>query len=714
MPFKRKKLLNRLLLITFFASLVPLLFAGIYLIPKTGKETKKATREKLYSQSLLVSFRIEKQLLSPVRYFLHDLAITDRQLTEKRFAKIFAEYGEIKNFVLEIARIDPISGNKTQLFNIRQKDIPQFEPFNPGAFHDSIQVLQTRIAGKNDQTIFLKMGIKSESNTIYFLVVQLSQFFKSLGTEFAVGKIPLNYGIIDRKHQVLLFYFDPLGKQTISPQNPAVKTETAARNSDHFEIETTNSGKVLGAASEINSIVRWRVFTEIPENRLANPAKNIRFNFFLFIILGLLLSFFGTLYYSRRITGPINRFSRTATEIARGNFSQRIEVDSDDEIGRLARIFNYMAIELRRLNSMNLNKIITERTKTKTIIKNIGDGIIVTDENNRIVTVNSTVEKWFGIEEKNVVDKEIKLVFKEPSLLSLIDEVKETDIQGTFTRELSVLLPHQIKEKVFQGRATKIISQDEKIIGVVVIFRDITREKEVDLMKTELVSMVAHQLRSPLTSISGFSELLLEPGDNQETIREYANIIYQESVRLADLINKFLDISRIEAGKMDFKPKSIQIRDVLNDILHVASSDAQKKNIKLSVTVADEANDAFADSKMIAEVILNLLSNAIKYSPENTTVKLVVENDTNMTSIRVADQGYGISEKHLANIFTKFYRIKDDPRVGEERGTGLGLSLVKEIVELHKGQIHVDSQIGKGTTFVIKLPKKIQSAGWQP
>ena len=174
------------------------------------------------------------------------------------------------------------------------------------------------------------MGIKNESNTIYFLVAQLSPFLESIGTDFAIGKTPLNYGIIDRKNQTVFFYFDPSGEQSISAQNPALKTETEARNSDHFEIKRTNSGKVLGAASEIDSIVRWRIFTEMPEKRLDSRLRNIRFNFFLLIILGLLLSFFGTLYYSRRITVPLNRFSRTATEIARGNFSQRIEVDSYD------------------------------------------------------------------------------------------------------------------------------------------------------------------------------------------------------------------------------------------------------------------------------------------------------------------------------------------------------------------------------------------------
>jgi len=124
---------------------------------------------------------------------------------------------------------------------------------------------------------------------------------------------------------------------------------------------------------------------------------NLWFNFGIILLFGFILSLLGTTYYMKKITGPLDRFARSATEIARGNFDQRIQLESDDEIGRLARIFNYMTIELRRLNNMNLNRIITERTKTKTIIKNIGDGIIVTDEQDRIVTVNVAVEKWFNI-----------------------------------------------------------------------------------------------------------------------------------------------------------------------------------------------------------------------------------------------------------------------------------------------------------------------------
>jgi two-component system, OmpR family, sensor histidine kinase VicK len=450
----------------------------------------------------------------------------------------------------------------------------------------------------------------------------------------------------------------------------------------------------------------------VTNDQVAGQERNLWLNFGIILLFGFILSLLGTTYYLKKITGPLDRFARSATEIARGNFNQRIELESDDEIGRLARIFNYMTIELRRLYNMNLNRIITERTKTKTIIKNIGDGIIVTDEQDRIVTVNVAVENWFGIQENEVVEKPIREIIKEKELLNLIEDIKETDLEGTFTRDLLTTID-QDKEMVFQARATKLLNQENEYMGVVAILRDVTQEKEIDRMKTELVSMVAHELRSPLTSISGFAELLLSPHESQKSVHEYANVIQVEAGRLAELVNKFLDISKIEAGRMDYKPATLKIKQIIDSIFHIAVVQAQKKDIKLSLIFVDEDLEVFADGKMISEVILNLLSNAIKYSPEKTQAKLSIEDNHNFTHIQVSDQGFGISEEHLPNIFKKFYRIKDDPRILEERGTGLGLTLVKEIVELHKGRIDVKSQIGKGTTFKIKLPNPKPSTGWQ-
>ncbi|HQG46058.1 MAG TPA: HAMP domain-containing sensor histidine kinase, partial [bacterium] len=244
-----------------------------------------------------------------------------------------------------------------------------------------------------------------------------------------------------------------------------------------------------------------------------------------------------------------------------------------------------------------------------------------------------------------------------------------------------------------------------ELIGIVAILSDITQQKEIDKMKTELVSMVAHELRSPLTSISGFSELLLDPELSREQQEEYAGIILKESNRLGELINKFLDISRIESGRIQPKKSPIDLAETVQMVVGNNSYLAAKKNIEVEVHPPDEPAEILADSGMMEQVFLNLLSNAIKYSPENTRITLLLRQNEKEVITEVHDQGYGIPRNALGKIFDKFFRVTEHEAVRANTGTGLGLALVKQIVELHGGRITVESEIGKGSVFTVYLPK---------
>ncbi|MDZ7344603.1 MAG: cell wall metabolism sensor histidine kinase WalK [candidate division KSB1 bacterium] len=427
----------------------------------------------------------------------------------------------------------------------------------------------------------------------------------------------------------------------------------------------------------------------------------------LYIVFGLaiLLATAGSYYLSKRISQPITHFTRTATEIARGNFNERVTVDSQDEIGKLARIFNYMTEELHRLRKMDLNKMINEKNKTETIIKNIADGVIVTDPSNRILMMNSVMEKWFGIKEKECVNKPLEAHITNSHLLQFIRNVQNESKQKQPTTEIVVKSTKTWRDIFLQARAAHVLNEQNDLIGIVTILRDVTREKEIDRMKTELVSMVAHELRSPLTSISGFSELLLDQSVNREQADEYATIILKEANRLSELINKFLDISKIEAGKSQVKKAPMQIRDVVDKVLDVNLHQAEKKGIVVSVKVSPKFPLVFGDKDMLEQVILNLFSNAVKYSPENTAIEIRLKELENDVLVEVEDNGYGISEKSLPRIFDKFYRVTDNEKVRETTGTGLGLSLVKEIVEIHEGNITVSSKLNEGSTFAFTVPK---------
>lgn len=426
--------------------------------------------------------------------------------------------------------------------------------------------------------------------------------------------------------------------------------------------------------------------------------------FLILVLLALSSAGFGAFYLTQKISKPITHFSKSATEIARGNFTHRISIKSDDEIGRLAKIFNYMVTELQRLDEMNLNKIITEKNKTETIIKNIADGVIVTDPDNRILVLNSVAEKWFGIKEREVLQNPIDIFIQNENLISLIKRIRSTENGASSSLEIQLNPPKSRKNVILQAKAARVVLAKGELIGIVTILRDITREREIDRMKTELVSMVAHELRSPLTSISGFSELLLDTSVSDEQSREYAEIILKESNRLGDLINKFLDISRIESGKSQINKVFTNIFDVVSGVLGMNIHLAERKKIQVNIDVSKDIPLIKLDKDMIGEVVLNLYSNAVKYSPENSKIDIKAWKENDFLKIEVADTGFGIAEESLPKIFNKFYRVTDNEKVREITGSGLGLSLVKEIVEIHNGTISVKSRIGKGTTFLVKLP----------
>jgi signal transduction histidine kinase len=217
--------------------------------------------------------------------------------------------------------------------------------------------------------------------------------------------------------------------------------------------------------------------------------------------------------------------------------------------------------------------------------------------------------------------------------------------------------------------------------------------------------MVAHELRSPLTSIAGFSELLLDTGITKDQSQEYAEIILKESNRLGDLINKFLDISRIESGKSQLNKIPLHFGYIIENILELNSYQAEKKQIKINLNIPKELPLVNVDKEMIEEVILNLFSNAVKYSPEHTEIDIIVEEKEDEVVVKVKDEGFGISEDAIPNIFNKFYRVTDNENVRDIGGSGLGLSLVKEIVEIHGGSVWVESKLGNGSTFSFSIPE---------
>jgi len=408
---------------------------------------------------------------------------------------------------------------------------------------------------------------------------------------------------------------------------------------------------------------------------------------------------------TRWIDKPMEPLYDTAMRISRGDFSLRLPGSSSKNSNRLTRLINYMVEEMEHLQQINVSKILVEKKKTETILKNIADAVIVTDNADHILVLNAVAEKWFDCLESVVLHQDLTQILKERPLIQMIQRVREKGQPDSSEFQIRIL--EHAQPKTLHAHGAPVKSQDDRQIGVVTVLRDVSEEREVERLKTELVSMVAHELKSPLTSIYGFSELLLKSELKDEKSKEYSRVILNESSRLTDLINKFLDLSKLESGTTEPQLRPFEIQESIQRMLDAHGQMASRKKIRIIFDAVRSIPNVLADPDLIDQVLLNLFSNAVKYSPSGSKVGIEVKTEGRYVTVQLIDNGHGISKNAMPKIFDKFYRAADTGDENVQNGSGLGLSLVKEIVERLGGKVHVHSQVGVGSIFSFSLPQAV-------
>jgi PAS domain S-box-containing protein len=352
----------------------------------------------------------------------------------------------------------------------------------------------------------------------------------------------------------------------------------------------------------------------------------------------------------------------------------------------------------KELKKVNVNLAI-EKQRIESIVQSMEDAVIAVDRENKIVMANRLAEKVFSIRSEQVINKAIK---ESISNSEVIDNFSKVLISKSSLRE-EVVFKIGNREHVFAAVFAPIIDELGETAGTVAVFRDITESKEIDRMKTDFLNMVSHELRTPLTPIQAYSELIMMRNLDTEKIKSYAGIINKETLRLGGLIGDLLDQSRIDAGKgLSLSPEEVDFKELLNTVYNTFKSASAKH--RLSLTAPEKAEKITIDRNKIIQVITNLLSNAVKYSPDGGDIHITMEDRDSRYYISVSDEGLGMPRDALPIIFEKFYRV-DSPAVKKIGGTGIGLSIVKYIVELHNGGITVESEEGKGSKFTFFIPK---------
>jgi PAS domain S-box-containing protein len=374
---------------------------------------------------------------------------------------------------------------------------------------------------------------------------------------------------------------------------------------------------------------------------------------------------------------------------------------------RTKKLEDSKKVLLNILEDLEKEKIKAEEEKEKTlaIIKNFSDGLLIFDNKNKLTILNSEAEKYLSLEKADVVGKSAKELFNVPELNGLFGVIGK-NIDEVFRKEL------EIKKNLILEVSVALITSDKEKIGKFVILHDITREKTVQRLKTEFVSIAAHQLRTPLSAIKWTLTALLD-GDLGEIVgeqKEYLQKANLSNERMINLVDNLLNLSRIEEGRYVQKNDFFKLEEVVYKVVDSLSAKANKKNIKLNFEKPKNLPKVLADKEKIKIVVQNLVDNAINYSFEGREIIVSVKENKVKKEIifQVENDGIGISKSQQKRIFTKFFRMENAIKT-ETVGSGLGLFISKNIIESHGGRIWFESEENKKTIFYFAIPIKIEA-----
>jgi two-component system phosphate regulon sensor histidine kinase PhoR len=376
----------------------------------------------------------------------------------------------------------------------------------------------------------------------------------------------------------------------------------------------------------------------------------------------------------------------------------------DDRVKEYSGTIDQLQNEVKDLQ-LQIQLSHRQKRNTEAIIYSLRDAVIVIDELDRLLMANEAAGRLFDFDYKNAQHKPIgELVDKSKGVfIDFLRQSRRSKIEAT-RREIQ--LAQDARARTFDCIVSCVYDQCQEVCGVVAVLHDITREKEISQMKNDFVSHVSHELKTPLASITAYSEMLADgEADDEKTRKQFYSIIQNQAKRLNRLIEDILNISRIESGLIKVEKKPVSLTILIEEQLQMIKGYAEEKNINVITQKPIVYDQVYADRDMISQVIVNLLSNAIKYTPSGGSVSVdtAVDETAGIARVTVTDTGVGIPPDEIGHIFDKFYRV--DANKKQAKGTGLGLNLVKQIVEkVHDGRVFVSSQPGVGSTFGFELP----------
>ena len=432
--------------------------------------------------------------------------------------------------------------------------------------------------------------------------------------------------------------------------------------------------------SEISNLETFNVDKKITEIIRVTVIANIIYAVFC-LIMGIVMS--------RIINKPITKLLEDADKVISNNKKDKKNKNNDEIIDT----FNMMTNELRE----NLNEMSRQKKQIETIILHMTDGIIAFNMEGKVILVNPAASRLLQLTD---TDNTFKTIFNHKLHVDINME-KIIYLENWTSSEQNV----KVGDKVLNLFFEQFKDENDRPSGIMVMIQDITEHVKLDDMRREFVADVSHELKTPITSIMGYSDTLLEGEYDKETQERFLKVIATESRRMAKLVTDLLTLSRFDNNQILQEKTRFDLGELVKQCQESLEIQISGKNHKVECFVTADVPPVYADREGIQRVIINILTNAIKYTPEGGNIKIYVGFVYNDAYIKVIDNGLGIPEEDLKRIFERFYRV-DKARTRKMGGTGLGLSIAKEILDRNGGNIDIKSEEGKGTEVVIRIPTK--------
>ncbi|WP_018923265.1 cell wall metabolism sensor histidine kinase WalK [Salsuginibacillus kocurii] len=462
------------------------------------------------------------------------------------------------------------------------------------------------------------------------------------------------------------------------------------------DAETGERKRVLAQPVESDGTVIGAVYIESSVEQIFGEMQDINNILLTGTAMSLVITAFLGIMLARTITRPIGDMRKQAKMMGEGDYSRRVRVYGNDEIGQLADSFNELNMKLKDAHITTEG----ERKKLSSVLTHMTDGVIATDELGRIMLMNNRAEELLSTPSDSAMGRSL------PEVLRLSESLRPSDLYD-YSEAILLDFSDEEQDYLLEASFSVIRNVDGPITGLITVLHDVTEQEKIEQERREFVSNVSHELRTPLTTLKSYLEALEDGAmDNKELSSRFLRVTQNETERMIRLVNDLLQLSRMDSNDQELYFETKDMSSVLHEIADRYEMMIKDQGISFVRHIPGHPVYVDVDTDKIIQVFDNIVSNAVKYSPDGGTIRFRATPEEKQIRVSIEDEGAGIPKESQQKVFERFYRA-DKARARTLGGTGLGLAIAKEIVQAHGGQIEVESEMGQGTTLYVVLPYSV-------